>query len=440
MKMAAVEAIPGQAPPVTATTRNVAAALIGNALEFYDFTTFAFFAVQIGRTFFPGKSAFTTLILTLITFGVGYISRPIGAVVIGAYGDRAGRRPAMMLSFTLMCAGVLAMALTPSYAQIGVAAPILVLAFRLVQGFALGGEVGPTTAFLIEVAPAARRGFFGTWQYASQCGSSLVAGLIGLALAKAMSPDSLDSWGWRVPFLIGAAALPLGWYIRNRVPETLAPEERGTKPTGAEAADYRRALLLSLPMLGSTTICFATFNYMTTYAVAILHMPQAAAFGATIAWGGAGLVFNLMGGALSDRFGRKALMIWPRLGFLALIVPGFMWIVAARTGGVLFGVTIVLTVLSSLSNGVSMVCLTEAIPKPIRSASLAVIYAVAIAIFSGTAQLVETWMIRATGDILSPAYYLAGATAVGLVAMLAMRETAPARLRAMDAAPSPRPG
>jgi MFS family permease len=417
MKMAAVEAIPGQAPPVTATTRNVAAALIGNALEFYDFTTFAFFAVQIGRTFFPGKSAFTTLILTLITFGVGYISRPIGAVVIGAYGDRAGRRPAMMLSFTLMCAGVLAMALTPSYAQIGVAAPILVLAFRLVQGFALGGEVGPTTAFLIEVAPAARRGFFGTWQY-----------------------DSLDSWGWRVPFLIGAAALPLGWYIRNRVPETLAPEERGTKPTGAEAADYRRALLLSLPMLGSTTICFATFNYMTTYAVAILHMPQAAAFGATIAWGGAGLVFNLMGGALSDRFGRKALMIWPRLGFLALIVPGFMWIVAARTGGVLFGVTIVLTVLSSLSNGVSMVCLTEAIPKPIRSASLAVIYAVAIAIFSGTAQLVETWMIRATGDILSPAYYLAGATAVGLVAMLAMRETAPARLRAMDAAPSPRPG
>jgi MFS family permease len=405
----------------------------GNALEFYDFTAYAFFAVQIGKTFFPGHTPVDTLILSLITFGVGFVGRPLGAIVIGRYGDRAGRRPAMLLSFFLMWLGVLGLVLTPSYVQIGPAAPILVLIGRLVQGFALGGEVGPTTAFLIEASPASRRGFFGTWQYASQCLANLTAGLIGFGLAAAISPASLESWGWRVPFALGAAALPLCWRLRRELPETLGPAERLIRRGEDENADYRRAILLALPMLCSTTVSFAMFNYLTTYAVAILQMNQDVAFGATVAWGGCGLAFNLLGGWLSDRCGRKALMIWPRICFLALIVPCFWWIVHARSAESLIGGTIILTSLVSLSNGVSLVCLTESIPKAVRSGSLAIVYAVAIALFNGTAQLLVTWLIGETGDVLWPAWYLTGVTVIGLVAMALMRETAPALLsRGLD--------
>jgi MFS family permease len=430
--LAAIEASEGRSASSGLTAGQVAAAVIGNALEFFDFTTYAFFAVQIGKTFFPGHTPFDTLILSLITFGVGFIGRPVGAVVIGRYGDRAGRRPAMMLSFCLMCVGVLGLAVTPSYAQIGPAAPVLVLAARLVQGFALGGEVGPTTAFLIEAAPASRRGFFGSWQYASQCLANLTAGLIGIALVGAMSAANLDSWGWRAPFLMGAAAMPLGWIIRRGLPETLTGADRQIALGADDRRDYRRAMLLALPMLCSTTISFAMFNFLTTWAEAILHMPRGAAFGATVAWGATGFVFSLAGGRLSDRWGRKALMLWPRIAFLAAIMPCFLWIATARSSFALIAGTIVLSSLASLSNAVSLVCLTEAIPKNIRSGSLALIYAVAIAIFNGTAQLLVARLVQRTGDPLWPAYYLLAATAIGVAAMAAMRETAPGRIVSAD--------
>ncbi len=419
--------VAADAEQVEFRSRHVAAAVIGNALEFFDFTAYAFFAIQIGNSFFPGHTQLDALILSLITLGVGFVGRPVGALVIGLYGDRVGRRPAMTLSFVLMCLGVLGLAVTPARSQIGVAAPILVLLARLVQGFALGGEVGPTTAFLIEAAPPARRGFFGSWQYASQCGSNLAAGVLGVILASALGPDSLQAWGWRVPFLLGAAMLPFGLYLRSSLPETLEPRERRPYSSPAERAEFRRALALGVPMLFSTTICFAMFMFLTTWSAGILHMPQQAAFGATVAWGGFGMAFNLIGGALSDRFGRKALMIWPRILLLLLILPGWAWIAEARSLPVLFAVTAVLTSLASLSNGVSIVCLTESIPKSVRSATLAIVYAIVIAAFNGTAQLLVTWLIKRTGDVLWPAYYLAAATAVGVVVMAKMRETAPGR-------------
>lgn len=409
--------------------RHVAAAVAGNALEFFDFTAYAFFAIQIGHAFFPGHSQTDTLILSLITFGVGFVGRPIGAVVLGVFGDRAGRRPAMMLSFLLMCVGVLGLAVTPSYAQIGVAAPVIVLGARMVQGFALGGEVGPTSAFLIEGAPAAKRGVYGAWQYASQNLANLVAGLFGVALAASLSGAALAAWGWRIPFLAGAAVVPLGLYLRRGVPETFRGGERA-KADPVEVARGRRAVILGLPMLASTTVSYAVFNFLTTYAVAFLHMGQGVAFAATVTWGACGLVFTLVGGALSDRWGRKSLMIWPRIAFLASIFPGFLWIVSTRSGAALIIATAVMGTLASLSNGTSFVCLTEAIPKPVRSGSLAVIYALSIAVFNGTAQLFITQMIKTTGDLMWPAYYLAAATAVGIVLMAMMAETAPRKLRA----------
>jgi len=188
--------------------RHVAAVTLGNALEFYDFTTYGFFAIYIGRTFFPSSTPGTSLLLSLATFGAGFLTRPVGAMVIGPLGDRIGRKPAMLFSFALMGLAMIGMALTPSYARIGVTAPILVVLFRLLQGFALGGEVGPTTAYMVEAAPPTRRGFYASLQYASQDAAGLTAGLVGTLLASLLSAAQLQDWGWRVVLLLGASVVP----------------------------------------------------------------------------------------------------------------------------------------------------------------------------------------------------------------------------------------
>jgi MFS family permease len=214
------------ADPERLVVRNIAAATIGNALEFYDFITYAFFAIQIGRSFFPQTSAYGSLMLSLATFGAGFVTRPIGGIVIGSYADRVGRRPAMILSFTLMGVAIVAMALIPSYTRIGLAAPILAVIARMVQGFSLGGEVGPTTAYLLESAPARHRGYAVAWQAASQAIAATLAGLVGLVLAASLSDSALNDYGWRIAFLLGAVTLPVGLWMRRGLPETLhAPEQ-----------------------------------------------------------------------------------------------------------------------------------------------------------------------------------------------------------------------
>ncbi|MEO8812588.1 MAG: MFS transporter, partial [Caulobacteraceae bacterium] len=213
--------IPDEAAQPPITRRQVTAAVIGNGLEFYDFTTYAFFAVQIGHNFFPGRTPFISLMLSLGTFGAGFFLRPIGAILIGRYADKHGRRPAMLFSFALMGAAILGLALTPSYAAIGPLAPVLVVIWRLCQGFALGGEVGPTTAFLVEAAPPEKRGFYGAWQSVSQNLASVVGGLVGVSLAGVAGAAALETWGWRVAFLLGALVLPFGLILRRNLPETL---------------------------------------------------------------------------------------------------------------------------------------------------------------------------------------------------------------------------
>src|SRR5262245_29174434 len=196
--------------------RHVMAVFVGNGLEFYDFLTFSFFAVYIAPNFFPGGNS---LLKTLATFGVGFLTRPVGAIVIGGLGDRVGRKPAMVLSFTLMGVAIVGLALTPPYAKIGVLAPALVLFFRLLQGFALGGEVGPTTAYMAEAAPTHRRGFYLSMQYATQDVAVLIAGIIATYLAAKLTTEQLSAWGWRVAMLIGATAVPFGLWVRQTLPE-----------------------------------------------------------------------------------------------------------------------------------------------------------------------------------------------------------------------------
>src|ERR1700761_3443549 len=214
-------------------TRTTLAVTIGNMLEFYDFITYSFFAIQIGHTFFPTQGEFGSLMLSLATFGAGFITRPIGGIVIGSYSDRAGRRPAMILSFAMMGCAIITLALTPSYASIGIAAPIIVIIARMVQGFSLGGEVGPTTAYLMESAAPNRRGLAVSWQPASQEIAATIGALVGVILTHAMGDAALDSWGWRIAFLIGATCLPFGLWLRSGLPETVDLEAAAKHLKGA---------------------------------------------------------------------------------------------------------------------------------------------------------------------------------------------------------------
>jgi MFS family permease len=410
------------------TGRAILGATIGNMLEFYDFITYSFFAIQIGRTFFPSHSEFVSLILSLATFGAGFVSRPIGALVIGAYSDRRGRRPAMILSLTMMGCAIIALAVMPSYASIGIAAPVLVVIARLVQGFSLGGEVGPTTAYLMEAAPLHRRGLAVSWQPTSQLIAATAGALIGAVLSHAMSDEALTSYGWRIAFLIGAMSLPFGLWLRRSMPETVHRRESGAPKADNSFGTVRanaRLMILSLLILASGTISTYVTEYMTTYAENTLHVPTSLAFDTTVISNALGIAAALLGGWLADRAGRWPIMVWPQLAALLLTYPVFLWIVDARSAWALLGGFGLLSMIGSIPYSAFYVAFAEGLPKSIRGGAFATTYAVAIAAFGGTAQLIVTWLIYATGNALAPAWYLMFATAVGLVAMIMMAETAP---------------
>ena len=406
--------------------RQALAIAVGNGLEFYDFVTYAFFAAQIGRTFFPSSTPGLSLLSSLATFGVGFLTRPLGAIVIGRFGDRAGRKPAMMLSLCLIGVAVTGLALTPSYASIGTLAPVLVIVFRLLQGFALGGEVGPSTAFLMEAAPPARRGLYVSLQATSADTAALVAGLVGLALASRLDAAQLDAWGWRVAQLLGVCIIPFAFVLRRTLHETL------TAPVVKEGGDvgttsYARVFLLGLMMLSAATTNNYVLEYMTTYASSNLGMPAAISFGATAAIGASGLVCDTLGGWLSDRFGRKPVMIIPWVLLILAIYPSFWLLERLRTGTALLTVSAVLNGILTLSSATIIVAVTESLPKGVRSGSIALIYALAISVFGGSTQFLVAWIIHATGNPLAPAWYMLGAVTIGLMAMVRLPETAPGR-------------
>jgi MFS family permease len=398
-------------------------------LEFYDFITYSFFAIQIGHTFFPSQSQFASLMLSLATFGAGFVTRPLGGLVIGIYSDRAGRRPAMILSLAMMGTAIIALALTPSYNSIGIAAPILAIIARMVQGFSLGGEVGPTTAYLMEAAAEGKRGFTVSWQPASQQIAATAGALIGMVLSEVMSSEALDSYGWRIAFLIGALALPFGLWMRSRLPETLHLHETGVEEpaTVATLRANARVMILGLIILASGTIITYVTDYMTTYAENTLHVAADLAFATTVVSNAVGIIAALYGGWLADRAGRWPVMVWPQLAALLLTYPIFLWIVETRSAFALLGGLGVLSLIGSLPYSAFYVALAEGLPKSIRGRSFATLYAVAIAGFGGTAQLIVTWLIHTTGNALAPAWYMLLATAVGLAAMVMMRETAPVK-------------
>jgi MHS family citrate/tricarballylate:H+ symporter-like MFS transporter len=411
--------------------RGTLAVTIGNMLEFYDFITYSFFAIQIGHTFFPSQSQFASLMLSLATFGAGFVTRPIGGLVIGSYSDRAGRRPAMILSFAMMGCAIITLALTPSYDSIGIAAPIIVILARMVQGFSLGGEVGPTTAYLMEAAPRDRRGFAVSWQPASQQIAATTGALVGAVLSSSMTEAALNSYGWRIAFLIGAVCLPFGLWLRAGLPETIdlhkadvPPDQSAGEPVGVIRANAR-IIILGLLILASGTIATYVTQYMTTYAENTLHVATELAFATSVVSNGLGIAGALLGGWLADRIGRWPVMVWPQLAALLLTYPIFLWIVETRSAWALLGGFGFLSLVGSIPYSAFYVALAEGLPQNIRGGAFATIYAVAIASFGGTAQLVVTWLIHVSGSSLAPAWYMLFAGSIGLIAMTRMRETLP---------------
>lgn len=409
------------------SNRQVAAVCLGNAIEFYDFVSYAYFAAQIGRTFFPSETPGVSLLASLATFGMGFFTRPLGALLLGRFADRVGRKPAMLVSFTLMGIASIGLPLVPSYASIGIVAPVLVLMCRLLQGFAVGGEVGASTALLLEAAPVSRRGLYASLQAMSADASALAAGIVGVVLAGALEPEALDAWGWRVGLLLGAVIIPVGLVLRRTLNETLQPAS--TSPESAAGGNYARIAIAGVCLVAAATTTNYLLKYLTTYANSTLGIASQLAFGATAMVGLCGVICAPLAGMLSDRFGRKRVMLVPWLFLAIAVFPCFEILERERTATALYIACGVLATASTLSTSVFFVAIAEALPHRARSGTLGLIYALAVSIFGGSAQFTVAWLTRLTGDPLTPAWYMIVGVIVGLIAMGGIPETAPIKIR-----------
>jgi len=413
-------------PPISA--RAIAAITIGAGLEFYDFSVYSFFATLIGRQFFPVHSALGQLLLSLATFGVGFGMRPLGGLVLGAYADKVGRKPAMTLTLWLMALGSALFAVAPTYAQIGLAAPLMIVLARLVQGFAIGGEVGASTAMLMEYADDNSRGFYGSWQLFSQGLSFLLGSLVSLALSSSLSPAALESWGWRLPFVLGILVIPVGVYIRRHLDETAAEAPADDDaPSGLRQifTRHRRQVLAGLLLtIGATASSYIVLDYMTNYTVTVLHLPMTVGIGASCLGALVQIGLSIWAGRLSDRIGRRRTIALGSVPMLALIYPAFVLMNHYPTLGTLLAVSLVATLLLVLITVPSVVMLSELFPRANRATGLSVVYCLGVSIFGGFAQFFATGLISLTGNNNAPALYVMLCLVSTLVGLTMVRETA----------------
>jgi len=408
----------------------VAAAVVGNALEWYDFIVFGFFAVVIAKLFFPASSQYASLLLTTATFGVGFFMRPVGGVVLGVYADRKGRKAALLLVVGLMTIAIALIGFAPTYATIGVAAPLIIVIARLLQGFSAGGEFASATSFLIETAPAGRRGFYGSWQMVGQGLAVLTGALLGTFLTRALTPDQLDGWGWRVPFLFGLIIGPLGLYIRRHLEETTAfiqaAQKQHARPAlGAAVVAHTKETLVTIGIVIAGTISFyVILLYMPTFARIQLHLRLDQAFFAQAVSLACMIVLIPIFGALSDVVGRKPITIAALLLILVLAYPLFSWLNQSPSLQSLMVTQIALCSVVGVFFGPLSTVLAEQFPAHIRSTGLAIGYNLAVMVFGGFAQFFVTWLIQVTGSPVAPAFYVMFGAAAGLLAAFFLKERA----------------
>ncbi|MBB3007848.1 MFS transporter [Cupriavidus alkaliphilus] len=420
---------PTQAAPAIQPSqrrRAIVATVIGNGLEWFDFTVYSFFAVIIARLFFPTGNDLSSLLLAVATFGVGFFMRPVGGIVLGVYADRVGRKAALSLTILLMALGTTLIGIAPTYDQIGILAPLLIVVARLMQGFSAGGEMGGATAFLTEYAPARQRAYYSSWIQASIGVAVLLGAAVGTFVTSSLSEEALNSWGWRLPFLLGIVIGPVGYYIRHHLDETPAfrdTAERADSPLKEIFQAYPRETAASFSMVILWTVCtYVLLFYMPTYAVKVLKVPQADGFVAGMAGGCAIMVFAPLVGLLADRIGRRVLLSGSALLILVLAWPMFAYINHVPGLASLLVFQLVFGVLIATYTGPILAAFSELFPARVLSTGLSVAYNFAVTIFGGFASFIITWLIAATGSSMAPAIYVMIAAAISLVGTRFVRE------------------
>ena len=419
--------------------RNILAAVIGNALEWYDFLVFAFMTPIVAKLFFPSNpndpsDDLNKILMTTAVFGVGFFMRPVGGILLGLYGDRKGRKAAMVMVTAIMAVAIALITFAPTYQGVGIWAPIFIVLARLLQGFAAGGEFGTSTALLIELAPKGKRGFYGSWQMTGQMAALLIGAAVGTLITDFFTQEQLMSWAWRIPFAVGLLIVPVAIYIRRHVeePETFvklkAAQAAGTvRQVGVleMLRTHARETLVGMGLVVTATVSiYITFTYLVTYSTVTLKLPLHDTFMVQMA--GAALMVVLMPfmGAWSDRVGRRPLMIGSLLGYLIVLFPLYSWLTDGPTIAKLMTVQVVVCLFVSVFFGVFSTVMAELFPANVRSVGMSMAYNIAVMVFGGFAQFIVTWLIKTTGSPMSPAFYVMFGVALGLIAAFYIRERA----------------
>jgi MHS family proline/betaine transporter-like MFS transporter len=409
--------------PLSAATRRraIVACLVGNLFELFDFGVYGYFAVQIGRAIFPSSDPVASLLASFATYGVGFLMRPVGAMVLGSYGDRHGRKAALAVTITLMALATAMTGLVPSYAQVGVWAPILLVLCRLVQGFSTGGEWGGATTFLVEHAPPGRRGLYGSLQQVSTSLAQAMAIGSALLLNNVLSPQDLQAWGWRIPFLLGFILAPVGYYLRARVEEspeylTAAREKRiSPAPLRSALTVHRGAVLLCFGLTMVWTVASYVFiTFLPTFAIQTLGMTPTVALSGAICAALANLVVVPFSGLAFDRWGGRGPLMVSAVGFALLAVPLFAILAHVRTFEALALVAVVAGALYGVYNGAAPTLLCTLFPTSVRYTALSVGYNGAVMVFGGFAPFICTFLVRETGLAIAPSFYVTACAVISL--------------------------
>ena len=419
----------GRVTPATTLTgrqskiASVVRVAVGNALEMYDFQIFGYYAPAIALAFFPSGNAFASLMLSLATFGAGFLMRPLGAVILGAYIDHHGRRAGLLLTLGLMAIGTLSIAVIPGYAAIGIAAPLLVVGGRLIQGLSAGVELGGVSVYLSEIATPGRKGFYVAWQSGSQQVAVMFAALIGIVLSMSLSPGQMANWGWRVPLLAGCTLLPFLFLLRRSLEETDAFRVRRHRPGTRQIVrilfENWRVVFLGMMMSTMTTVCFYMVTaYTPTFGSTVLHLAATDNLVVTLCVGACNFVLLPISGALSDRIGRRPILVACTVLALFTAYPALIWLVSSPSFLRLLGVELWLASIYATYNGAMAVFLTEIMPVEVRISGFSLAYSLATAIFGGFTPAICTYLIHVTGNRAVPGIWLSFAAVCGLSAAL----------------------
>ena len=408
----------------------------GNFLEMFDFFLFGFYASYISKAFFPGDNDTAKLLLTFMTFGAGFLMRPLGAVILGGYIDRIGRRRGLLVTLGIMAMGTVLIAAVPSYATIGLLAPLLILIGRLLQGFSAGVELGGVSVYLSEMATPGNKGFYVAWQSGSQQVAIMVAAAIGYVLNQSLSPADIGSWGWRIPFIIGCLIVPFLFYIRSSLQET---EEFLARPHRPSLNEIARSLLLNwqivvlgMLMVAMTTISFYFITvYTPTFGKEVLHLTATESLIVTFCVAVSNFIWLPVMGALSDRIGRKPLLLLFSGLTLVTAYPALAWLVQDITFPHMLIVLLWLSFLYGSYNGAMVVALTEVVPVAVRTAGFSLAYSLATAVFGGFTAAIATALIDWTGNKAAPGLWMAFGGGCGLVATLLIYNGARVERRAI---------